>query len=296
MELTAVRHDVADGILTVTLNRPERLNAFTVAMADELEWTFATANAWDDIRAIVVTGAGRAFCAGMDLAEDGNPFGLDETLMPTLTDMIDLDDPALRRVRDTGGRVTLAIHACRKPVIAAINGPAVGVGATMTVAMDARLMTDHASIGFVFGKLGITPDAASSWFLPKIIGIDHALDLMYSAEILGANRALEIGLVRSIYKPDMLLAAARELAMRWSHGRSAIATALARQMLYRNSALASPADAHRIDSLAMFYTSTGDGREGVRAFREKRRPEFTLRASNQMPPFYDKWLAPGEPD
>lgn len=291
MNLSTLQHDVADGVLTVTLNRPDSLNAFTVEMADELEWTFRHVNDRDDVRAVIVTGAGRAFCAGMDLAETGNAFGLDESLRPTLADMDDLDDPRLRRVRDTGGRVTLAIHDCRKPVIAAINGPAVGIGATMTLAMDARLISERGRIGFVFGKLGITPEAASTWFLPRIVGLDTALDLLFSAEILDAQGALDKGLVRSAHAGDELLAAATDLADRWTKGKSPVAVALARQLLYRNVTLEHPVDAHRVDSLAMFYTSIADGAEGVAAFREKRDPRFTATASSDMPPFYEAWAS-----
>lgn len=287
---TTLRQDVADGILTVTLDRPDHLNAFTVEMADELEATFTEANSRDDVRAIIVTGAGRAFCAGMDLGADGNAFGLDETSRPGLDDLTDLTGPGLRRIRDTGGRVTLAVHACRKPVIAAVNGAAVGIGATMTLAMDARLMSEKARFGLVFGRLGITPEAASTWFLPRIVGMPAALDLVYSADILTADQAAAVGLARSVHEPGDLLAAATELADRWTRGRSAVGTALARQMMYRNSARPDPADAHRVDSLSMFYTSIGDGAEGVAAFREKRGPEFKARASTDMPPFYDEWI------
>lgn len=288
-QLATLRRTLRDGVLVVTLDRPEQLNAFTVEMADELEATFTEVNRRDEVRAVVVTGRGRAFCAGMDLAGRGNAFGLDETRRPTLADLDDLDDPGLRGVRDTGGRVTLAIHACRKPVVAAINGPAVGIGATMTLAMDARLMASDARIGFVFGRLGITPEAASTWFLPRIVGLPAALDLVYSAEILDAGTAREVGLVRDVVPPEELLDAAHALVDRWTRDRSPVATALARQMTYRNSAVEDPADAHRVDSLAMFWTSTGDGAEGVAAFRERREARFTQGAS-RMPPFYDEWL------
>jgi enoyl-CoA hydratase/carnithine racemase len=290
-ELSTLHREVTDGIMTVTLHRPQLLNAFTVEMAGELEATFAEVNDHDDIRAVVVTGAGRAFCAGMDLTTEGNVFGLDQTLTPSLADMNDLHQPAIARVRDTGGRVTLAIHACRKPVIAAINGAAVGIGATMTLAMDARLVSSTARFGLVFGKIGIVPEAASSWFLPRIVGLPTAMDLVLSAEVLDATATVEVGLARSVHAPDELLGAARALADRWTLGRSAVATALARQMLYRNSALPHPAGAHRVDSLAMFYTSIGDGAEGVAAFREKRDPAFTASAATGMPPFYDEWTA-----
>lgn len=174
-------------------------------------------------------------------------------------------------------------------MIAAINGPAVGIGATMTLAMDARLIGDRGRIGFVFGKLGITPEAASTWFLPRIVGMDVALDLVFSADILDAESAHRMGLVRSVHSGDELLAAAKALADRWTKGRSPVAVALTRQMMYRNATLDHPVDAHRVDSLAMFYTSIADGAEGVAAFREKRDPDFTTRASADMPPFYDDW-------
>ncbi|HEU4362616.1 MAG TPA: enoyl-CoA hydratase-related protein, partial [Mycobacterium sp.] len=171
MKFNAIRHEAEDGVLTVYLERPEHLNAFTVEMANELERTFVEVNDDDTVRAVIVTGEGRAFCAGMDLSSSGNVFGLDESKSPALADMADLDDPELARVRDTGGRVTLAIYGCRKPVIAAVNGPAVGIGATMMLAMDARLFSTKARFGLVFGKLGITPEACSTWFLPRIVGM-----------------------------------------------------------------------------------------------------------------------------
>lgn len=291
-DCTTLRHEVEDGILTVVLNRPDQLNAFTVEMADELEATFVEVNDRDEVRAVIVTGEGKAFCAGMDLRRPGNVFGLDGSLRPTLADLDDLSAPELERVRDTGGRVTLAVHACRKPVIAAINGAAVGIGTTMTLAMDARLVSTRARLGLVFGRLGITPEAASSWFLPRIVGLDTALDLVYSADILSAEDALACGLVRSVHEPDELLTAARALADRWTAGRSAVGVALTRQLMYRNAAAASPEDAHRVDSLAMFYTSIADGTEGVAAFREKRDPAFTGRASD-MPAFYEEWVGRG---
>ncbi|WP_456698813.1 crotonase/enoyl-CoA hydratase family protein [Aeromicrobium sp. P5_D10] len=290
MNLTTLKTEAKRGILIVTLNRPESLNAFTATMADELEFVFRQVNDMDDVRAVVVTGAGKAFCAGMDLGVDGNVFGLDESLSPQLDAMEDLHSPALSRVRDTGGRVTLAIYDCRKPVIAAINGAAVGIGATMTLAMDARIVAAGGRIGFVFGKLGIVPEAASSWFLPRIVGFDTALDLVYSAAIISAEQALDIGLVRSVVSEDALMDAALELADRWTNGRSPVATALTRQLINRNSAARHPLEAHKTDSLAMFYTSVADGSEGVTAFREKRNPEFRATASSDMPPFYDEWV------
>jgi enoyl-CoA hydratase/carnithine racemase len=280
-------YSVDEGILTLTLDRPDQLNAFTVTMADELVDAYERASADDEVRAVVVTGRGRAFCAGMDLAVEGNVFGLDEALEPTMADLRErLDDPEIvTGVRDTGGRVALAVYRCTKPVIGAINGAAVGIGATMTLPMDVRLASERARIGFVFGKLGIVPEAASTWFLPRIVGISRALEWVYSADILSAQEALEGGLVRSVHADHELLDAAYDLARRFTRHRSPVATALARQMMYRNAAQPHPLEAHRVDSLAMFYTSIGDGKEGVSAFLDKRDPDFTARAS-AMPPFY----------
>jgi enoyl-CoA hydratase/carnithine racemase len=270
-----------DGVATLTLDRPEALNSFTVTMARELEEFFRTDAMREEVRAVVVTGAGRAFCAGMDLSADGNVFGLDESLSPTPEDLRDrFEDPEIRDgVRDTGGKVTLAIHDLPKPVIAAINGAAVGIGATMTLAMDIRMVATTARIGFVFGRLGIVPEAASTWFLPRIVGIQQALEWVYSAEILTAEQALAGRLVRSVHEPDELVDAARELARSFVVRRSPVALGLAKQLLYRNAAAAHPVDAHRADSLAMWHTSLGDGKEGVAAFREKRDPVFTGKAS-----------------
>jgi enoyl-CoA hydratase/carnithine racemase len=283
-------YDVADGILTLLLNRPDALNSFTLTMADELEHAFRRASDDDDVAAIVVTGAGRAFCAGMDLTREGNVFGLDESQDPTNEDLrTRLDAPEIAAgVRDTGGRVTLAIYDCKKPVIAAVNGAAVGIGATMICAMDVRLASEKARIGFVFGKIGITPEACSSWFLPRIVGVSRALEMLYSAEIMPAIEAHEAGLVRSVHAPDELLPAAYELARKFTANRSQVATALTRQLIYRNMAADHPLVAHQSDSLAIFYASREDGKEGVQSFLEKRDPEFTGKAS-QMPPFYPWW-------
>jgi enoyl-CoA hydratase/carnithine racemase len=275
-------------VLTLKLNRPDKLNAFTVEMANELVDFFTRVNDDDAVGAVVVAGEGRAFCAGMDLSREGNVFGLDESLEPTMRDMHErLDDPVIvEGVRDTGGRVTLAIHACRKPVIAAIHGAAVGIGATMTLAMDIRLVADNAKVGFVFGRLGIVPEACSSWFLPRLVGLQRALDWVYSARIVEAPELRESGLALAVHPAAELLAAAQRLAATYVEGRSAVSVALMRELMLRNLGADSPLQAHRTDSLAMFYTSRGDGREGVRAFLEKRAPVFTAKASTDMPPFY----------
>lgn len=287
-EYDTLGYDVVDGILELRLNRPERLNAFTVQMAHELIDAFDRASQDDAVAAVVVTGSGRAFCAGMDLSVEGNVFGLDETLEPTLEDLhTHLDDASIRDgVRDTGGRVSLAIYRCTKPVIGAINGPAVGIGATMTLPMDVRIAADSARIGFVFGRLGIVPEACSTWFLPRLVGISQALQWIYRAEPMTAREAYDGGLVSQVVAADELLDTARELAHAFTDARSPVATALARAMIWSNSAAPHPLDAHRIESLAMFHTSQGDGREGVQAFRDKRAPEFTGRVSADMPPFF----------
>ena len=296
MSYETLKYAVADdGVLTLTLNRPDLLNAFNVTMANELTAAFRRASEDEAVGAIVVTGEGRAFCAGMDLSVDGNVFGLDANLRPTLEDLRErFEDPQIvNHVRDTGGRVTLAIYDCKKPVIAAINGAAVGIGATMTLAMDIRMASEKARVGFVFGRLGIGPEACSSWFLPRIVGIQQALEWVLSADILDAAEVLRGGLVRSVHPPETLVAEAQALARKFIAGRSPVATALIRQMLYRNSAKDHPKDAHQIESIAMFYTSIADGAEGVAAFKEKRDPTFTGTAS-RMPPFYP-WEAPTKP-
>jgi enoyl-CoA hydratase/carnithine racemase len=292
MSYTTIDYTVTDRVLTLTLNRPERLNAFTVTMADELEHAFRRASMDDSVGAIVVTGAGRAFCAGMDLAVSGNVFGLDQSLQPTLADMHDkLDDPAiLHGVRDTGGRVTLAIFECLKPVIGAINGAAVGIGATMTLPMDVRLAAEGAKIGFVFGRLGIVPEACSSWFLPRLVGIPQALEWVYTAEPFDAAEGVRAGLLKAAVPGETLLDEARKLAHRFIDNRSPVAAALARQLIYRNGAEPHPLAAHRVDSLAMWHLSQHDGAEGVRAFLEKRPAQFTSKVSTDMPDFAAEWM------
>jgi enoyl-CoA hydratase/carnithine racemase len=281
-----------EGILTLTLNRPDKLNAFTVRMAQELVEAFTRASDDDAVRAIVLTGAGRAFCAGMDLGGEGrdNVFGLDESLRPTLEDLERRpDDPALvHGLRDTGGRVALAIFDCKKPVVAAINGTAVGVGATMVLPMDMRIASDASRFCFAFGNVGIVPDACSSWFLPRIVGMPRAVQWTMSGEVLEAAAALDAGLVDRVVPPGQVMAQAREAALRFSRGRSPVATALIRQMMWRNSAADHPMAAHAVESLGIWHTSQGDGKEGVRAFLEKRAPRFTSQAS-QMPDFYPWW-------
>lgn len=293
MNYQTIVYQVEEGILTLLLNRPDRLNAFTVEMAGELIHAFKRASEDDAVRAIVVTGAGRAFCAGMELGDSGdsgNVFGLNESLQPSLRDLDQrLEDPAMiDGVRDTGGRVALAIFDCKKPVIAAVNGPAIGVGATMTLAMDIRIASDKARFGFPFGKLGIVPDGCASWFLPRIVGLPKALEWTYSADIIEVQEALDSGLVKTRVTVENLLDEAYRVARQVSAGRSPVSVALIRQMMYRNSSEPHPLQAHKIESLGIFYTSQVDGKEGVDSFRNKRQPHFTAKAS-EMPAFYPWW-------
>jgi enoyl-CoA hydratase/carnithine racemase len=290
MPYNTLRYEVEDHILTLTLDRPEHLNAFTVEMAQELIDAFDRASNDDKVRVVVVTGEGKAFCAGMDLSVGGNVFGLDESQLPDMADMeaCCAGDGKIDSVRDTGGLVALAIYECNKPVIAAINGAAVGIGATMTCAMDIRLASEKARIGFVFNKIGITPEACSSWFLPRIVGISQALEWVYTAEILSATDALAGGYVKAIVPPEQLLDEAYTLARRIAK-HSPVAIAMSRQMMYRNAAQPHPIEAHKVDSLAIFYASQKSGKEGVAAFLEKREAVFEDRTSTDMPAFYPWW-------
>jgi enoyl-CoA hydratase/carnithine racemase len=290
MSYSTIKYDVSEKILTLTLNRPEQLNSFTIEMANELVDAFNRASIDDAVSAIVVTGAGKAFCAGMDLSVEGNVFGLDESMAPTMEDMDSRleDADMIRGVRDTGGRVTLAIYNCNKPVIAAINGAAVCIGATMTCAMDIRLASERARIGFVFNKIGITPEACSSWFLPRIVGISQALEWVYSADIIKPEEALAGRFVKAIVPEDELLEEAYKIARRIAQ-HSQVAIAMSRQMMDRNSAQPDPMAAHKVDSLAIYYASIGSGKEGVQSFLEKRPAQFDDKASTDMPDFYPWW-------
>jgi enoyl-CoA hydratase/carnithine racemase len=259
-------------------------------MSRELIDAFSRASDDDDVGAIVVTGAGKAFCAGMDLSIAGNVFGLNEDLNPTLNDMRERSSEREIEdgVRDAGGRVVLAMYDCKKPIIGAINGAAVGIGATMTCAMDIRLASEKAKVGFVFNKIGITPEACSSWFLPRLVGLQTALEWCYTAEILTPETLLKERYIKAIYPPEILLDEAYALASRMVN-HCQVSMALTRQMLYRNSAQDHPRKAHDVDSLAIFYASLGSGKEGVKSFLEKRKPEFNQKASTEMPSFYPWW-------
>ncbi len=279
--MSTLQLDLDDRILWIRLNRPDQLNAFDVAMGDELEAAFREASRNDDVGAIIVTGNGKAFCAGADLTRAGNVFALDETADPDLALLRErFDDPHVRDfIRDKGGRVALAIHECRKPVIAAINGVAVGVGATMTLAMDFRMASTAAKMGFVFARLGVVPEACSTWFLPRLVGMQQALEWSLTGDIFDAEAGKAAGLIRSIHEPEQLLAEAEAFARKLIDGRSAAAIAVTRQMMRRNAALIDPVEAHLIETLAMFDLSGSDGKEGVAAFMEKRKAVFMDKAS-----------------
>jgi enoyl-CoA hydratase/carnithine racemase len=275
---------VADHVLTITLDRPERLNAFTGRMAAELIAAFDRADADDNVRAVVVTGAGRGFCAGADLAAGGSTFDYDRRAAARD------DGPAADRDRDRGGLVALRIFESTKPVIGAINGPAVGVGATMTLPMDVRLASATARFGFVFARRGIVPEAASSWFLPRVVGISRAMEWVTTGRVFDADEALDGGLVRSVHAPDDLLPAARALAAEIVENTAPVSVALARQMMWRMLGADHPLEAHRVDSRAIIERGrSADAAEGVGAFLEKRPARFPDRVSADMPAFYPWW-------
>jgi enoyl-CoA hydratase/carnithine racemase len=278
-----IRYDVADGIATLALSRPEKLNAFTVEMMNELLQAFDLIDADDAVRAVIVTGEGRAFCAGADLSAGAATFLVKDRSIGYASDS----------ARDGGGRLTLRIFRCLKPVIAAINGPAVGIGATMTLPMDIRLASEEAKIGFVFARRGIVPEAASCFFLPRIIGISRALEWCYSGRVYTAPEAKAGGLFREIYPSDRLLGAAREVALEIIENASAVSIALIRQMMWRGLGMSHPMDAHRIDSRAILSRGrSADVAEGVKSFLEKRPPKFVDRVSTDMPDFFPWWDEP----
>jgi enoyl-CoA hydratase/carnithine racemase len=275
-----IAYDVDAGVLTLTLNRPEKLNAFTVTMMREMIDALDRADADDAVRAIIVTGAGRAFCAGADLSGGSATFDNTRLAVPETIDSH----------RDGGGLVSLRLFEVKKPVIAAINGPAVGVGITMTLPMDVRLASSAARMGFVFAKRGIVPEACSSWFLPRIVGISQAAEWVYTGRIFSADEALAARLVSRVVAPDQLLDTARALAREMSDGTSAMSIALSRQLLWRMLGADHPMEAHKVDSKCIFWMGqSADAHEGVASFLEKRAPQFKLRPSSDMPPFYPWW-------
>jgi enoyl-CoA hydratase/carnithine racemase len=294
MAYETILYDLGDNIVTITLNRPEKLNAFTGQMMEELIDAFDRADADDNVRAIIVTGAGRAFCAGADLSAGANTFDYSARedrpgRKPIIKadGQVDLSDES---IRDGGGRLTLRIFDCLKPVIAAVNGPAVGVGVTMQLAMDIRLASETARFGFVFSRRGIVPEACSSWFLPRVVGISQALEWAYSGRVFSAQEALEGRLIKKIYRPDQLLAGARELAHEIANNTAPVSVALIRQMMWRMLGADHPMEAHKVDSRGIFTRgSSPDVREGVSSFLEKRPAKFPNKVSSDMPAFFPWW-------
>ena len=276
MTFETLRYETDDGVCTVTLDRPAKLNAVTATSIEELIAAFDEADRDDAVRAVIVTGAGRAFCAGADLSRGGGTF--------------ERDAGSAEEHRDGGGRVTLRLFDLKKPVIAAINGPAVGFGITMTLAMDIRIASSAARIGFVFARRGVVPEAASTWFLPRIVGIAQAAEWVYTGRVFDADEALRARLVSRVVEPDALMPTARALAREIADNTSAVSVALSRQMLWKLLGADHPMEAHRLDSQGMFWTGRGaDAYEGVTSFMEKRPPRFALKPSADMPPFYPWW-------
>ena len=282
-EYTQIRYEVSDSIATVTLARPEKMNAFTGVMMRELLDVFDVIDADDAVRAVIDTGDGKAFCAGADLSSGAKTF--DDG------DWSSTSDDSVRR--DGGGQVTLRIFACKKPVIAAINGAAVGIGATMTLPMDVRLASSVARIGFVFTRRGIVPEACSSWFLPRVVGISRAAEWVYTGRILSADEAASGGLVRTVYAPDELLPAARALAREIADNTSGVSVALSRQMLWRMLGADHPMQAHRVDSRAIQLRGrSADAHEGVTSFLEKRPAQFSDSVAASLPDVFPEWQDP----
>jgi enoyl-CoA hydratase/carnithine racemase len=281
-------YEVQDGIATITLNRPDKLNAFNTQMMRDLIAVFDETDRDDAVRAVIVTGSGRAFCAGADLSAGADTFDYsargDDALAARTRDGVQ---------RDGGGLTTLRIFDSLKPVIAAVNGPAVGVGVTMQLAMDIRLASTEARFGFVFARRGLNPEAASSWFLPKLVGVQTALEWCYTGRVFPAQEAFDKGLVRSLHAPDDLLPAARALAREIVENTAPVSIAITRQLIWRMAGAAHPMEAHQADSRAIeIRGKMGDAREGVTSFLEKRPPAYPDKVSADLPNIWDHWTAP----
>jgi len=282
-DYTQIIVDKTAGIATITLNRPDKMNAYTRTMGAEIMAAMDDIDADDDVRAVIFTGSGeRAFCAGADLTPEGGG--------QVFSDASEVESLSDERVRDGGGRLTLRLFESKKPLISACNGVAVGVGATMQLAMDIRLAASNARYGFVFARRGIVPEACSSWFLPRIVGISQALEWCYSGRVFDAEEAKAGGLVRSIHTPDDLSLAARALATEIAENTSAVSVAMTRAMMWRLMSTDHPMEAHKIDSRAIYRLSRGaDAKEGIASFLEKRRPAYPDKVSEDMPDFYPWW-------
>ncbi len=281
MDYEQITTETSEGILTITLNRPDRLNAWTAQMGAELRDAFDLADADDDVRVVIVTGAGRGFCAGADLQGGGETFDYRK------------HDTAGAAGRDNGGEFSLRIFQSKKPVIAAINGPAVGVGATMTLPMDIRLAADDARMGFVFARRGIIPEACSSWFLPRVVGISRAMEWVATGRVFSAQEGLEGGLIRSLHPKEELLDAARAIGREIAENTAPVSVALARQLMWRMLGAEHPMLAHRADSRGMVARGqSADAVEGVTSFLEKRPAVFPDRVSADLPEIMPWWVEP----
>ena len=284
MDLSQTRYEVANGVATVTLNRPEEMNAFTPTMRKELIEIFDRADRDDAVRVIVLTGAGKAFCAGADLSSGGSTFDRDKREGRKI---------AVNEHRDGGGQVTLAIFRCRKPVIGAINGHAVGFGITMTLAMDIRVVSEDAKIGFVFTRRGIVPEACSSWFLPRIVGISKAAELVYTGRVFRAAEEANSGLFNYVVPQEQVLEKAKAIAGEIAENTSAVSVALSKGLLWHGISEEDPQSVHLLDSRCICWTGREkDAYEGVQSFLEKRAPKFTMSAATDMPDFYPWWKEP----
>ena len=286
--LQTLLYSVDDAVATITLNRPEKMNAFTAQMRDDLVAALDETDADDAVRAVIITGAGRAFCAGADLSSGGKTFDY-AARADAAREAYKVGDV----YRDGGGIVTLRIFNSLKPVIGAINGAAVGIGMTMQLPMDIRLASTDARFGFVFARRGITPEAASSWFLPRLVGMQTALEWCFTGRVFAAQEALDKGLVRSLHAPLDLLPAARALAREIADNTAPVSIALTRQMLWRMAGAEHPMLAHRIDSRAIQARGqSADAREGVSSFLDKRAPVYPNTVSGDMPDFFPWWDEP----
>lgn len=284
MDFKEIRYGVENGIATVTMNRPDKMNAVGTALREELIAVFGEADRDDDVRVVVVTGAGKAFCAGADLSTGGSRFDYSSEEGKELP---------IGEHRDGGGRIALAIYRCRKPVIAAINGHAVGVGITMTLPMDIRIVAEDAKIGFVFTRRGVIPEACSSWFLPRIVGISKATELVYTGRLFRAAEEAKSGLFNYVVPRDEVLSKAMSIAREIAENTSAVSVALSKALLWHGLSEADPQSAHLIDSRCFYWVGRQkDAYEGVESFLEKRPPRFTLRVSSDLPDFYPWWKEP----
>ena len=292
-EFETLRYEIEDQVLVVTMNRPERLNAFNSQMQREFLEALDYADADDEVRAVIVTGEGRGFCAGADLAKGAETFDYENQTEEAKADRASNEgrhEGSNSWLRDGGGLLSLRIYEFNKPIIAAINGPAVGVGITMTLPMDIRIASTQARIGFVFSRRGIVPEACSSYFLPRVVGVSKALEWAYSGKVFDADEALSGGLIRSVHEPEDLLPTARAIASEIAENTSAISVTMIRHMMWRMLGADHPMEAHKVDSRGIFHLGRGaDAREGVVSFLEKRPANFTMKTSEDLPEFFPWW-------